>query len=176
MSPYGGRFAGGGPVRILPVAVQWTTSPNRKCRTWPRLSPRCATEAREAGVFVFSGGLDYDVESVVVATAGKPPMSSLLSGYGSSVMVVDVYPLRRRPWSGPQRSRSPAAVRKRSACSGPPRRLVERSHADAVAGRARPRLIRRGLDIPRWRARARSRRGPSRASERGKHPGPAEVP
>jgi hypothetical protein len=32
-------------------------------------------EAREAGVFVFSGGLDYDVESVVVAPRAGPPDS-----------------------------------------------------------------------------------------------------
>ena len=49
-------------------------------------------EAREAGVFVFSGGLDYDVDSVMVAVDGTvsdgpyPETKELIGGF----MVVDV--------------------------------------------------------------------------------------
>jgi hypothetical protein len=128
MSPYGGRFAGGGPVRILPAACRIRSEPfvagvrggrapaagTRSDQMTPYLisfdegamdhipeqeMPDVAKavaemrdEAREAGVFVFSGGLDYDVESVVVATDGMvsdgpyPESKELIGG----LMVVDV--------------------------------------------------------------------------------------
>jgi hypothetical protein len=80
-------------------------------------------EAKDAGVFLFAGGLSYDdgdVEHAVVATDGivtdgpYPESKELIGG----VMIVDDPP-GRRPSSGPQRTRSPAAANKTSASSCP---------------------------------------------------------
>jgi hypothetical protein len=75
-------------------------------------------EAMDAGVFIFAGGLDQDVEPVMVAAdgtaaAGTYPETKELSG---GFAVVDV-PRGRQPWSGPRSSRAPVAVRKKSARS-----------------------------------------------------------
>jgi hypothetical protein len=80
-------------------------------------------EAMDAGVWVFGGGLAEDVDPVMVAgdgtiTAGTYPQTKEFNG---GFTVLDV-PLGRRPWSEPRRSRSPAAVLKRSASSCPTQR------------------------------------------------------
>lgn len=59
-------------------------------------------EAGDAGVFVFAGGLDYDVQTAVVATDGRsgdgpyPESKKLVGG----LTVVDL-PTRERPFGGP---------------------------------------------------------------------------
>ncbi len=77
-------------------------------------------EAMDAGVWVFGGGLAENVDPVMVAgdgtiTAGTYPQTKEFNG---GFTVLDV-PLGRQPWSGPRRSRPPAAVLKRSASSVP---------------------------------------------------------
>jgi hypothetical protein len=72
-------------------------------------------EAKDAGVYLFTGGLDEDVEPVMVAgdgtvTAGTYPQTKEASPSSTC-------PHGRLPSSGPQRSRPPAAVRKRSGSS-----------------------------------------------------------
>jgi hypothetical protein len=61
-------------------------------------------EAKDAGVYIFTGGLDEDVDPVMVAgdrtvTAGSYPETAELGG----VTVFDG-PHGRPPWSGPRRS------------------------------------------------------------------------
>ena len=73
---------------------------------------------KDAGVFVFTGGLDHDAKHAAVApdgmvTDGPYPESKELIGASSS----STYPPGRLPWNGPQRSRSPAVARKTSASS-----------------------------------------------------------
>jgi hypothetical protein len=70
-------------------------------------------EAQDAGVYIFTGGLDEDVDPVIVAgdgtvTAGTYPLGG--------ITVIDV-PSREAAMEWPRRSRPPAAVRKRSARS-----------------------------------------------------------
>jgi len=78
-------------------------------------------EAKAAGVWVFSGGLEHQVPSVV-ATDGTvtdgpyPESKEHLGGFA----VVDV-PHARRRWSGLPRSPPPAVVRKRFSSSCPTR-------------------------------------------------------
>ena len=76
-------------------------------------------EVLNAGVYLFAGGLEFQRPSVVATdgtvTDGPYPQTKDLSG---RVTVVDV-PTREAAWSGPQRSRSPAAVRRRYGSSGP---------------------------------------------------------
>jgi hypothetical protein len=86
-------------------------------------------EAMDAGVWVFGGGLAEDVDPVMVAVTGRSPPArtrrpkSSTEGSRSSTC-----PLGRQRWSGPRRSRPPAAVLKRSASSCPTRRwATERS-------------------------------------------------
>ena len=75
-------------------------------------------EAKHAGVYLFTGGLEEDVEPVMVAgdgtvTAGTYPQTKeCLEASPSSTC-----PHGRLPLSGPQRSRPLAAVRKRSGSS-----------------------------------------------------------
>jgi len=75
-------------------------------------------EAKDAGVFLFAGGLEEDVEPVMVTgdgtvTAGTYPQTKELWG---GLTIIDV-PTREAASSGPPRSRPPAAVRKRSGSS-----------------------------------------------------------
>ena len=76
-------------------------------------------EVLNAGVYLFAGGLEFQRPSVVATdgtvTDGPYPQTKDLSG---GVTVVDV-PTREAAWSGPQRSRPPAAVRRRYGSSGP---------------------------------------------------------
>ena len=87
-------------------------------------------EAMDAGVWVFGGGLAEDVDPVMVAgdgtiTAGTYPQTPRISTEGSRS---STWPLARQRWSGPRRSRPPAAVLKRSASSCQTRRwATERS-------------------------------------------------
>ena len=86
-----------------------------------RAARAVATEARAAGVWVFSAGLEHQDPSVV-ATDGTvtdgpyPESKEHLGGFA----VVDV-PHARRRWRGQPRSPSPAAARNRSSSSCPTR-------------------------------------------------------
>jgi hypothetical protein len=78
-----------------------------------------ARAAKEAGVLVFAGGLQEDVDPVLVAadetvSAGTYPETRTLSG---GFVVVDV-PSREEALVWAASSRPPAAVRKRSDRSG----------------------------------------------------------
>src|SRR5262245_2882577 len=71
-------------------------------------------EAKDAGVYIFSGGLFDDVVPVMVAgdgtvtTATYPQTKDFHAGF----TIIDV-PSQEAPWSGRRRSRPPAAARKR---------------------------------------------------------------
>ena len=79
-------------------------------------------EARDAGVWVFGAGLQHQDPSVVATdgtvTDGPYPEEQgaprRIRGRRRAVA-------RGRPWRGPPRSPSPAAVRNRSSCSCPTR-------------------------------------------------------
>ena len=103
-------------------------------------------EAKDAGVFVFAGGLDEDVDPVLVAgdgavTAGTHPLGGMT--------ILDV-PSQRPPWNGRRRSPPPAAVRKRSARSG----ATRRSATDRTPKPSQPGA--RQLDLVSARASART--------------------
>jgi hypothetical protein len=75
-------------------------------------------EAKDAGVWVFGGGIDESIPPVMVdgngtASQGTYPQTTQLEG-GYSVLEL---PRMMRPWSGPRRSRSPAVARRRCALS-----------------------------------------------------------
>jgi len=74
-------------------------------------------EALNAGVYLFAGGLEFQRPSVVATdgtvTDGPYPQTRELSG---GFTLVDV-PTREAALEWPQRSRPPAAVRKRSGSS-----------------------------------------------------------
>jgi hypothetical protein len=76
-------------------------------------------EAKDAGVYVFSGGLFDDVVPVLVAADGTVTTAT----YPRPRTSTGGSPLSRcprvgQPWSGRRRWRLPAAVLKRSASSG----------------------------------------------------------
>ena len=77
-------------------------------------------EAKDAGVYIFSGGLFDDVVPVLVAADGTVTTATYprpRTSTGGSPL--SRCPRGRQPWRGRRRSRPPAAVHKRSASSGP---------------------------------------------------------
>ena len=70
-------------------------------------------EAKHAGVFVFAGGVDEDVDPVLVAGDGK--VTAAPTHWEASPQ--STCPHGTQPWNGPRRSPPPAAVLKRSARS-----------------------------------------------------------
>lgn len=92
--------------------------PKEEVRVAAKVAHAVIQEAKDVGVSLFSGGLDEDVEPVMVTgdmtvTNGTHPEAKEING-GFTVVHV---PYGRRPWSGPQRSRPPATMRNRSANS-----------------------------------------------------------
>lgn len=76
-------------------------------------------EVKDAGVYVFSGGINGDVEPLMVAADGTvtkatyPQTKELDGGF----CVLD-YHLAKPPYNGPRRSPKPAAAPRNSASSG----------------------------------------------------------
>ena len=86
-------------------------------------------EAKDAGVWVFGGGLHSHEEVSVVSTDGTvtagPTRRARRTSVGSRSSTC---PHARRRWSGPPRSPSPAVALKRSASSCPARPSDRGSH------------------------------------------------
>jgi hypothetical protein len=70
----------------------WMTFPEEDLPDVAKAARAVVQEAKDAGVFLFTGGLDYDVEPAVVATDGivtdgpYPESKELIGG----VLVIDV--------------------------------------------------------------------------------------
>ena len=76
-------------------------------------------EARDAGVWVFGGGLHSHEEVSVVATDGTVTDGPTRARRTSADSRLSTFPHARRPWRGRAESPSPAVVRRRFASSGP---------------------------------------------------------
>lgn len=118
---------------------------------WPEVgkaSHAVEQEAKDAGVFVFAGGLDYeddDVEAAVVATDGMvtdgpyPETKELIGG----LMIVDVPTREARPGVGRQeRGRLPLCARRPQVHVRPGDRMRSRRGSICCPSTAPPRTAR----------------------------------
>src|SRR5437016_5895241 len=126
-------------VVLAAMSLRWLVSLYRVRARLRCGRSRPPEEAMDAGVWVFGGGLAEDVDPSWWPVTGRSPLAltrrprSSTEGSRSSTC-----PLGRQRWSGPRRSRPPAAVLKRSASSCPTRRwATERSPTWPIRARGR---------------------------------------
>ena len=97
-------------------------------------------ETKDAGVFVFGGGLPPTRNTTWWLPTGRSPMARTRKAKSSSAASSSsMCPRARKRWRGPPRSPSPAAVRKKSGSSCPTRPSDRRRSRSCSPARARGR-------------------------------------
>jgi hypothetical protein len=145
------------PRYLISFDDGWMTFPDEDLPDVARAAEEVVREAQEAGVWVYGAGLERQRASIVttdgVVTDGPFPETRRSSAGSRS----STCPHAAKRSSGPPRSPSPAAARKRYGCSCPTRRGASRTSRRARSAR-RPEPAREGP--------ARARRSRPKSHER----------